>query len=632
MTTSSGANEDRRWVRGIALGVIAIASLLALFAIGFFLADIAFLQARVDRLAPDGSAEQFSRSRIEALQLRAVFFAIASASVAIGTALARRSLEDFALAVTRGLGSELRARRIALVEFVSRDRAHAILLALFCLFYAAFAWGWIDQSARTDEAQTFMTYVTKPWYYVLGRYTTNNHIFYSLLAKGSCATGAADLTCLRMPAYLAGIALIPASYLCMRLHLGRSIGLLTAAMVACSPYAIDFGTNGRGYTTVALLFVALLALAKGLVRGGTPARWVLFVALSVIGFWTVPVMAYPFAMLGIWLAVEAWRSLDGSDRRTFAICFVGSGLAIAGLVALLYAPAFVVTGFGEVVVNETVVSNRPSNPTSLLSQVGDILVYVWKDWTFGLAPFLPALLSLGFIVGCFAPVPESAAHRRLLFALASGLALVLAVTRAVPPSWIFLFSMPVAIGLGFSGWLLWLEATIQIRAPRTPRAIVVALGTLLVLANTWSFVTSDALDKPRWYVGYVEAPEMAERLLANLEAGDAFRGHTVVVPPILFYLRALGVEDPEAFAWRDPEPGRDLYFVSTRHEESGEILEGLRADDDVSVEEVARFDRSALLRIRAVSSPGETPRTLEVPRARAASSDGRALAPPAALP
>lgn len=592
-----------RWIVRLLLAVLVVAG-AGLLVVGGL--DVGTLQARVDGLAADGTAERYPAARLEFIQRRLIGLGGLILLCAAGLTAWRRTLEGGLLSLFEEAAREWSRTRRMLGAFVREERAHALTLLLLCLVYAVFAWLWIDQPARTDEAQTFITYVTKPWYYVMGRYTTNNHILYSLMAKASCATGGTDLSCLRFPAYLAGIAMVPASYLCLRVHLDAVVGLLGAATVASSAYAIDFATNGRGYTTVALAFLVLLTLAKGLTRKATPLRWLAFVVVAALGFYAVPIMAYPFAMVVAWLGLEWIRDMKGAERRSFLRSLVLAGCALGGLVALLYTPAFIATGFEKVVVNDTVVANRVTSAPSLLTRFGEILVYAYKDWNSGLAPTFALPLGLGVLAGLVVPGGEGRAHRRLAGALVGGLLLVLGVTRAIPPSWIFLFLFPLAVGLGFSGWRVLVG-----RARGIGQAGTILVSIVIVIANGWSAWAYETLDRPRWYVGYVEAPVMAAELAEHLVPGDRFRGHSVVVPPLLFYLRALGMEDPEAYAWRDPAPGHSLYFVTSRHEGSGEILDRLRADPGVVVEELVRFERSALLRIRA-GQPATAP--LVVPR------------------
>jgi len=588
-------------VRLVVRCLLAMGFAVGLLAVGFSFVEGAVFGAGMDRLAPDGAADWFTPARIQALKQAMFLLGTTLLVVVVGAAVAHRHIAHGIVEAWTAARVDGRAARCALRSFLERERSHAFLLVAFCVVYTVLAWSWVDQPVRTDEAQTFMYYLTKPWYYVVGRYTTNNHILYSLLASGSCAAGLSEPLCLRLPALFAGVLLIPASYLCMRLHLGSTVGLLTSAMVASSPYAIDFATNGRGYTALALVFSVLLSLARGLVEGGNPARWCLFVLVSALGFWVVPVMAYPFGIVLVWFAVAALQTREEGQWRILAPRLFGAVMAVGGLVALLYSPAFIVTGFEAVVVNDTVLANRAADPQSLLSLTGVVAYYVARDWAHGVYLFLPAWLALGFAIGCFAPAPAGSGHRRLALALPVGIAGVLGVTQAIPPSWIFLFALPLLIGLGWSGWRLWLEVVLRGRWPAWTGAVFVVLAALLPAVNLWSIHSSNALEYPRWYVGYRDAPEMASRLVEVLRPGDVFRGHPVVVPPLLFELRKLGVVDTGAFVLRDPAPGRDRYFVESRHRGAAELLTGLQAEWDVTVEEVERFERSALLRLRAPS-------------------------------
>ena len=438
----------------------------------------------------------------------------------------------------------------------------------------------------------------KPWYMTISQYTTNNHLLYSLLAKGSCQFVSDDLACLRLPALLAGIALIPATYVCMRIHFGRSVGLFTAATLASSPYALDFGTNGRGYTVVALIFVLLFAQAKKLPSTDSLFHWSLFVALAVTGFFTVPIMAYPFAIVLVWVSWTALRELPARDWLPFARRMIGAGFAIGFLVGALYTPVFIVTGLGQVAVPKIIVSNQIENAPSLFLRFAQLMLHVWKNWAFGLAPFFPLFLSVGCIVGALVPKRAASPHRHSLAAVLLGLGGVLGATKAIPPPWIFLFLLPVAVALGFSGWQLVCGFVGKIQNRSRVTAIVVASCVGILVTNTWTQLASESLDHVRWYVGYREAPLAAQVLKENLIEGDSVRAHLNVVPPLLFYLKKQGLAEAWSYAYIDPAPGHDLYFVESDRYGAEELLASVRTAGVASEQVVLSLAHSRILRIR----------------------------------
>jgi len=248
-----------------------------------------------DALAPDAEAESFPPQRLTQLQARATLVGIGWLLLALlaiwPPVLPRETVAGLLAALPR------RAREATrrILRFVREEPFDAFFLAAFVLTSLALGLRAIDQPIRCDEAGTFLNYVSKPWYQTISDYAANNHVFYSLLAKAACSVIEDQTVCVRTPSLVAGILLAPATYVTARVHFDRVVALLATALVSTSFYATDFATNGRGYTVLTLVFLGLLTIAPRLLERRDGLVWVAFVLLSAIGFWTVPVMAYPFA-------------------------------------------------------------------------------------------------------------------------------------------------------------------------------------------------------------------------------------------------------------------------------------------------------------------------------------------------
>ncbi|OJU95112.1 MAG: hypothetical protein BGO23_10535 [Solirubrobacterales bacterium 67-14] len=147
---------------------------------------------------------------------------------------------------------------------------------------------------------------------------------YFVLAWLSVKLGSAP-ELVRLPALIAGVAVIPSIFALGRRLIGTQAGLLTAAIVALSPFLINGSGEGRGYSTMIL---ALVLAAFCLLRAGDGKGklwwfgWGLFSCLAIYSHYTaVFVVAAMFA----W---SLWAQPAG--RRWL--------LAAALLAALAYLP------------------------------------------------------------------------------------------------------------------------------------------------------------------------------------------------------------------------------------------------------------------------------------------------------
>ena len=125
---------------------------------------------------------------------------------------------------------------------------------------------YLDVPLRYDEATTYNNFVSKPLYVALANYATpNNHLLHTFLAKVSVGVFGSAEWAIRLP------RCSPASRSCRRRSRLRACttvalaALLAAALVASSSTLVEYSTNARGYTLVALATVLVfLAAARAL--------------------------------------------------------------------------------------------------------------------------------------------------------------------------------------------------------------------------------------------------------------------------------------------------------------------------------------------------------------------------------
>ncbi len=107
----------------------------------------------------------------------------------------------------------------------------------------------LDAPMRYDESYTFNYHGLRDVLNIVSDYTTpNNHIFQSVLVHFSYQWFGASPIALRLPALLAGLLLVPASFWLLRRLFDDGIALISAGLVALSAPLISYSANARGYT------------------------------------------------------------------------------------------------------------------------------------------------------------------------------------------------------------------------------------------------------------------------------------------------------------------------------------------------------------------------------------------------
>lgn len=213
--------------------------------------------------------------------------------------------------------------------------ALAVITALACLVRLAA----LRQPIRYDEAVTWALFSGRSWATIVSWYPfPNNHVFFSLVAKATGSLAPYQPWAFRLPAFIAGVAIVPLTWVVGRRLADRDTALIGAALVAGSMPMVLYSVNARGYTIVCVATLVLILLADRLRREPSAwAGWLAFSGVGAVGLYTVPVMIYPLGSIGLWLVLEALRA----DRRTtvrLLAALTASTLATVLLAWLFYFP------------------------------------------------------------------------------------------------------------------------------------------------------------------------------------------------------------------------------------------------------------------------------------------------------
>lgn len=310
----------------------------------------------------------------------------------------------------------------------------------------------LNDPVSYDEAYTYVAFASRSLWGIISDYSLpNNHIFHSLLVHASTQLLGNHLWSLRIPALLAGLALILVAYRFGKSLYGREVGLTAAALVAWFPVLINFSTEARGYSLVSLFTLLIFWLGWRVTRQPDWQTWALLTVCSALGFWTVPIMLFPAGALYLWLLLEGWFVQPNSRRVYFSSLFC-SGLGTAALTGLLYAPVLWVSGWHELLANGFV---RPLNMQDYYfgGVLADRLIDTWLTWTNEIPFLLTVLLILGIVLSLIFHWYITSSRVPLLVVLLGWIALVVVLRRpdAYDRFWSFLIA-PLLVWAA-AGWL-----------------------------------------------------------------------------------------------------------------------------------------------------------------------------------
>jgi dolichyl-phosphate-mannose-protein mannosyltransferase len=313
----------------------------------------------------------------------------------------------------------------------------------------------INQSIAYDEAYTFIHFAAREFKHILADYSApNNHIFHTILVGIVYRFLGGQPWVLRLPAFTAGILMIPAMYITARRFFSSSQSLAASGLIAVTHSFINYSVNARGYTLLFLFTLLLTNFAGILVIRQSKAALIAFTLTAALGFYTIPIFLYPMAGISLWVFVtylvtrEPWRIKFHKMAVFLGICILSILLTI-----ILYSPVIIFgSGLSSLIGNEIV---KPLNWSTFLENLDPRMIKAWNKWMMGVGPASENLFSGGFLLSLLLYRKVSNQKLPLQFFLALGAAILVVLQRVTPLPRIWLYLEVFYLMFAAAG-LVWL--------------------------------------------------------------------------------------------------------------------------------------------------------------------------------
>ncbi len=433
------------------------------------------------------------------------------------------------------------------------------LLGAACRLFA------IGQPMRFDESISWAYYVGRPWGSIVASYQQpNNHVFYSLLAKLLAQGVDYAPWALRLPAFIAGVAIVPLTWAVGRRFADEKSAMLAAALSVGATQLVLYATNARGYSLVVALFLVLLLVADELRLSAALGKWTMFSLTAAAGLYTIPVMLYPLGVVVVWLALAS-RPMDRMRRPRFLAALAAASLSAGILAGLLYLPIVATAGLHALAGNKFV---EPSPWPKFAAALPRMVVSTLASWVSPLPWWSTAGVAFLALIGVRRRAPDD--RPSLVAAAAIWCGALLMATHRAPFVRVWLFLLPLFLIAVARGVLRCLPRFASRDVPRDKwMPLAVATITLVVAATTHAAEQSDDTGTFR------SARDMTAILSPRLRAGDRVLALIPTFGPLLYYFPRAGADTAmltvplyssrRAFLVLDPRQGQTLAWALARH-------------------------------------------------------------------
>ena len=562
------------------------------------------LKTWVDGLASDGDIELYTHqvyrlTRIIAIPLAVLFISLVVYSIAFR----KQSSKKCSIFVS-WIKEFLRSRWQEIEELFyaikpsKQEYGPLMILLVIMALGTFFRYAYLWRPMGHDETYTFMAFASRGLRVVVTDYhLPNNHVFHTILVNLFYQLFGDSPAVIRLSAFIAGILIIPATYVVGKIFYEWKIGLAAASIVAALPVLIDYSTTARGYTIITLFSLLIITLAAYVKDHQNQIAWFSLVLISSLGLYTNPTMIYPIGMTFTWLILSSLvKDTDPDYGKKFYVYLLFSILGIIILTGILYIPIFFVTGFQSVIGNEVIETLSWSDFTqSLLPRINN----TWNEWNREIPPILSSIAIVGIVTSFF--VPRLPKNRRVPLILAGFLwiATALFLQRVAPWPRIWLFLLPFFI-IWISAGIIGLFTLLIMKLPKSENLIMVFVSFLIVTPLVAGLIrTFPQYTEKINAQGEVE--QVAGFLQDHLKEGDV----VVVTSPdtvvLKYYLRRNNLANEFTDLVKGKQVTRSIVVVNQAHNQTLEyVLERRSFLDDVqlaSAEEIYRSRRFILYQL-----------------------------------
>ena len=448
------------------------------------------------------------------------------------------------------LGSAMEPERTAAEEKTAPPRSvlaeipQIISVGILTLIGGGLRLAFLFQPPRYDEMTTFFAYACNSAPMALTKNNPPcNPLFHSLLVNASSRIFGDVEWAIRLPAFIAGVLLIPLTYLVFRKLYNKWVGMIAAMLVTPSSILIAYSTNARGLMLQAAFFLVLILLAIRVKQRKSTWGWAGIVAVGTLSFFTLPTTLYFFGAVVLWLAISAFLDDIKENRKTFLLKLSASVVITGVFSAVLYIPVIVRSGL-ESVTSNPMVKSLPFD--YFLRGSARLLRDTWNSWNLDVPLVIGVVLVLGLLVAIVFHKRIAKDRVDLALVIIAWCLLVTVFLRSVADERHWIPLLPIFFGFSAAGLHYigsraldyWRKRGLKaVLGPVPACAIIVAVAILMsvVVVGSRSPYQNAPSGFPSREMSFKDARTVASALKGTVRPGDIIYVDHLAVPALEYY-------------------------------------------------------------------------------------------------
>ncbi|MBS1547268.1 MAG: glycosyltransferase family 39 protein [Bacteroidetes bacterium] len=430
-----------------------------------------------------------------------------------------------------------------------------------------------------DEALTYVHYADRSFGFLFSDLgIAGNHILYTALARASTLIFGAHAWALRLPAFLAGMLVLPLFYSFSRAVFNRHIAVIVLCLVSVGGPFVEYSALARGYSLSWLFLVCGLLAARHFVKTDNTWSAVLLALACSLGMLATPDMIYPALMCIAWAALMVVMRYRSTARMRLMKLAAASMMALV-LCFLMYLPVIIRHSLDQLLNPPSEVENTWAH---FMDTHQDRVFDVWAYFSDSASTFLAFAGAVAVIYAAY----TSLKYRLLVFAfLFTAVPLVLLMRVVAPPAvWIYsLYVLNLGVAIGLFYLMKLVRDKVLPGFSKANRTLVASAFVLLAFGWFGLKAEGDPVER------FPEAMPAAEWILKNTHSGDRVCASMPWDAPIDFELRSLG---GDANLLKDGPLGSGFVYVVVGPGQ-GQTPEGVMADAGILAADTLKLHQVA---------------------------------------